>query len=310
MSDSEQEAAWHQVRPFVEIMEANRLARLDTATALTTQFPSLAGVDVTDLELAGPRGPMPARSYRSSAFPAPTAGFVWVHGGGFVAGDLDMNETHWVALELAARGIAVVTLEYVKARPGIHHPALSDDVLAGWLAALSNDLLGVPAADIHLGGASAGATLSVSVALRLRDGAGVLPASLLLVYPNMHSAALPHSPAVAAAVATLSPEMRFTPDFQAAINLNYVGTADALADPLAFPASGDVAGLPPTFIVNAEADDLRSSGEAFAAQLAAAGVAVRVEFEPDTRHGYLDQPGLPGAVATIDKMAAWITGSR
>ena len=69
------------------------------------------------------------------------------------------------------------------------------------------------------------------------------------------------------------------------LNLNYVGEEAGLADPYAFPANGDAAGQPPVYILNSESDELRASGEAYAAQLAAAGVEVRVEFEPGTRHG-------------------------
>lgn len=307
MSVSAADAAWAHVRPFLEIMEANRRERLDH-DGLLTRFPGLASVVVTDVELAGPRGPMPARIYRSSEGPRPTTGLVWVHGGGFVAGDLDMYETHWVALELAARGIAVVTLDYVKARPGVHHPLPSDDVLAGWLAVLSGDLLRVPPGAIHLAGASAGASLSVSIALRLRDGAGTSPASLLLVYPSLHGDPPEPSPEAAAAAALLPPDMRFTPELMHALNVNYVGSADALDDPLAFPATAELAGLPPTLIVNAEADDVRPSGETFGVLLDEAGVDAQTLVEPSTPHGYLDQPGLPAAVATIDRMAAWVIG--
>ena len=48
--------------------------------------------------------------------------------------------------------------------------------------------------------------------------------------------------------------------------------------------------LPPTVIVNADADDLRASGEEFAEQLAAAGVTVVESVQPGTVHGYMNRP--------------------
>ena len=297
-----------QLDGFIAMMEANRRAQVDHYDLLR-RFPSLADVVVTDREITGRHGPVPARVYRAAA--PVGARFVWVHGGAFVAGDLDMYESHWVALELAARGIAVVALDYRKALGGVHHPVLSDDVLAGWTAAATDgDLLGEPAGGVHLGGASAGGNLAVSVAMRARDGQAPAPESLVLVYPNLHETLPEAGPDTSAAAEKLPAEMRFSRSFMSTINLNYVGSIDGLRDPLAFPALGDLTGLPETYILNAEADDLRASGEAFASDLATAGVPVRVEFEPDTRHGYLDQPDSTQAARTIERVVSWLTDRR
>lgn len=194
-----------------------------------------------------------------------------------------------------------------KAVGGVHHPIPSDEILAGWLAAATDqDFLGVPVERLHLGGASAGACLSAGVALRLASGAGPRPASLALVYPILHAELPEAEPEAAAAAAALPPELRFAPDFVRAVNVNYVGRPELLDDPIAFPANGDVGGMPATYIINAEADDLRSSGEAFAARLRTVGVPVRLEFEPGTVHGYLDQPDQPAAMRTIDRLSAWL----
>ena len=46
-----------------------------------------------------------------AAAPRPTPGLVWAHGGGFVAGDLDMPEADWLARTFAARGVTVVSID-------------------------------------------------------------------------------------------------------------------------------------------------------------------------------------------------------
>ena len=67
--------------------------------------------------------------------------------------------------------------------------------------------------------------------------------------------------------------------------------------------------LPPTIIINADADDLRASGEHFAEQLRAAGVPVTLALQPGTLHGYLNRPeesdqARADARATIDRFVA------
>jgi acetyl esterase len=278
---------------------------IDTAS-LVRRFPALGKVEIRDVEIEGPHGVIQGRLYRAPG--AAETGFVWVHGGAFIAGGLDMPESNWVALEIAARGIPVLALDYRKALDGVHHPVLSDEVLVAWRAATEDPaLLNIPTERLHLGGASAGANLSAGVAVRARGGEAPMPASLVLVYPAVHSEVPAPSPEAAVAAEALPAELRFSPGFMREINRNYVGDDGDLLDPIAFPGNGPVQGLPATLIINAEADDLRASGDAFGAQLDAAGVPVVTEFEPGTVHGYLDQPGLPAAIATIDRIVAWLS---
>ena len=68
------------------------------------------------------------------------------------------------------------------------------------------------------------------------------------------------------------------------------------------PGDELVEGLPPTLVITCEFDDIRASGEVFAASLVAAGVPTTLRCEPGMLHGHLNVPGLPGAIATIDAM--------
>ena len=302
MSETAIDPGTARLREIIAQIEA---ANASGSKPARREFDHLRDIAFEDVVIEGPNGPVEARRYRGSR--DPQAGMVWIHGGAFIAGDLDMPESHWVSLELAARGIGVLALDYRKALRGVHHPVPSDDVLAGWRAALANrDLLGVGPERVHVGGASAGANLAAGLCLRLGAGAGPRAVSAVLVYPVVHSALPAPTEAAAAALATLPAELRFGPDFSRAINLNYVGSAEAFADPIAFPANGDARQMPPTLIINAQADDLRSSGEAFAAQLRAAGRRVTCEYEPNTRHGYLNEPENPGALPTIERIANWM----
>ncbi len=274
---------------------------IPTTAQLIEAFPELASVAITDIDIDGPHGPIPARSYRAPG--APSSGLMWVHGGAFIFGDLDMLESHWVALSIAARGTPVFAVDYRKALSGVHFPVPSDDVLAAWIWIVeqSQDVLGV-----YIRGGSAGANLASGVAKRLRDSGGAMPASLVLAYGVFHAELPELSDELVAALANHPEAMEFPADFCRKLNLRYVGSEAALADPYAFAANGDNSGLPPTYLLNSEADYLRASGDSFAELLRDAGVELRHEFEPGTTHGHLNEAFDPAATRSIDRIIGWL----
>jgi acetyl esterase len=201
----------------------------DTAE-LVSRFPELGAVEMRDVAVSGPHGTVPTRLYRRPGDDAGAA-LVWVHGGGFIGGDLDMPEAHWVSLTSASRGFPVLSVDYRKCLRGVHFPTPSDEVLAAWLWAVQHATeLGSSPDRLHLGGASAGGNLVAGVTKRLRDGAGPMPASLILVYPLVHPELPPVSTELAAALARLDQTV-FTSDVVRAINRVYAGTDHVLRDP-------------------------------------------------------------------------------
>jgi acetyl esterase len=157
-----------------------------------------------------------------------------------------------------------------------------------------------------IGGASAGANLAAGAALRLRDGGGPLPRAVLLVYPVLHAELPPISAELAAKVATLPNPELIGAESVRRMNLNYVRDPAALAEPYAFPGGHDLSGLPPTFVLNADADPLRASGQQFGAELAAAGVDLVMVREDGTRHGHLNEPDNPAATRSINRLADFL----
>ncbi|WP_251452583.1 alpha/beta hydrolase [Microbacterium sp. Marseille-Q6648] len=268
---------------------------LDTAS-LVSRFPHIAGVVVDEVVIEGARGRVPARVYADAGAPPSGRALVWVHGGAFIGGHLDMPESHWLALELAARGIPVLTLDYTKCLRGVHFPVPSDDVLAGWRFARehASDLFGVDEDDVLLGGASAGGNLTAGAVARLRDANEPTPSGLVLVYPVVH----PNGPDASAVVDLDSP--------QGVLALNFAGSTGGLADPHAFAALGPVGGFPATLVVVCEHDPLRPSGEAFHLQLRDAGVATQLHIEAGADHGHINEPSDPAAGPTVEAIAQWI----
>ncbi|WP_448002475.1 alpha/beta hydrolase [Agromyces bauzanensis] len=284
------------------------------------------------------------RVYPADAAAArPTPALVWVHGGGFAAGDLDMPEADWVARTLATLGVTVVSVDYRLVGDGCRYPAPSDDVITAWHWTLEHaGELGIDPARAAIGGASAGANLATGSILRMParadaprsaiiDSAGgapapgatpevaqetrapsakpEMPAGVVLAYPTL----LAVQPAPDAALRSrldANPDAdRFGPDVVRAMYENYLGGPVDDAPLPAVPglaAASDLAGFPPVLMVNSESDELRVSGEVFAETLAEAGVPLELVIEPGTEHGHLNRPGEPAASATLDRVVRWL----
>jgi acetyl esterase len=296
---------FHQIVEFLESQESGSLLGTTDAADLLRRFPELADVDVRDVVIDGKHGDIPGRVYRGTHDVG--TGFVWVHGGAFIGGDLDMPEAHWVSLAVASVGFTVVSLDYHKALHGVHYPVPSDDILDGWVWATNHaGEIGSHHDDLHLGGASAGGNLVAGVTKRLRDGAGPQPASLVLVYPIVHPELPPLSQELQEKLAGEKTMVSFPAGTVREFNLQYAGSESIFGDPYAFAANGPLAGQPPVYILNSELDFLRASGETYGEELRIEGVDVTIETEPGTHHGHLNGPDEPGAFASIDRLTSWL----
>ena len=266
-------------------------ARLPSGTPLGEPLPGYAPppCEVRTAVVAG----VPVRRYGPGGH-APAETLVWVHGGGFSAGDLDMAEADVVARELVHRaGVAVVTVDYRLAA----FPAGLDDVVA-----IASALPGAV-----LGGTSAGGNLALAAALRLRDSGAPPRAGLVLAYPYLHVENPPASAALIERMAELPDAVRFLPPKMLEMAGFYLGALATEPPHYAYPGTGhDLAGLPSTLVIGAEYDDLLSSAVDAAARLRAAGVSVREHLEPGVLHGHLNTPGLPGALRTLETIAEFL----
>jgi acetyl esterase/lipase len=287
--------------------------------ALLDEFMAITGaplppqVETRDEAAPGPHGPVPVRVYLPAEPGPDRPGLVWVHGGAFVGGDLEMPEADWTARQICERaGAVVVSVDYRLCNDGVHYPVPHDDVLAAYRWVRDNAAeLGIDAARISLGGASAGGNLSIGVALKLRDEDGRPPAALLPIYPVAHAVVPPATASLAARMAEVPSVLRFFPPQMQWLNENYLGGPLTSADGYAFGAHAVLEGLCPTLVINAEYDDLRSSGEAFVARLALAGVDVRQVTAVGMLHGFLNtRPDIEPVGQALDLMAEVVAGGR
>lgn len=277
-------------------------------------------LQVLDTEIDGPHGPVPIRVYTptSSKNVGHRPALVWMHGGAFCWGDLDMPEGDEVARGVATRANAVViSVDYRLCEyPGeaennasdtggaIRFPIPQDDCQAVYQAVLDDPgKFGVDPARVSIGGASAGASLAATVTIReARDGRP--PQQTFLLYPMVHRVLPELSAELTDAVAAAPPALQFDP--QMLQTVYQVTTASVPDDQIAdyWPGESDNARLfGPTYIENAEFDVFRASGHAFADDLRAAGVPVEEVTRQGVPHGHLDWAGLSPAQETINAIA-------
>jgi acetyl esterase len=249
---------------------------------------------VEDRAIPGPAGELPVRIYRPDG-DGPFPGLVWFHGGGWVIGDLDTGDSSLRALCNRA-GVVIVSIDY-RLAPEHRFPAPADDCFAAtrWVAEHAADL-GIDAARLAVGGDSAGGNLAAATTLRCRDEGGPALAFQLLVYPVTDcTLTQPSHVENAEGYLLTHASMGWFVD-------HYLGDADA-KEPIASPLhADDLNGLPPALIFTAEFDPLRDEGEAYAARLAEAGVAVDQVRVDGQIHGFWGMLGiLDDAAVAIDR---------
>ena len=267
---------------------------------------SLPDLDIENRLIPGPHGSIPVRIYRPHGVEQRLSGVLWMHGGAFIGGDLEMPEAHVVSAELAARGAVVVSVDYRLATEAVRYPVPLDDVSAAWDWFVSSaEQLGTDAARLAIGGASAGANLATACTLRARDESRPLPAAMLLAYPVLHFPVPALPDAMAVEMHQLPGFLRFPATTMVDMIHGYLGRISDLPA-YAMPGHGNVKHLPPTRILLSEYDDLRSSGELFAQQLREVGVPVASTVAVGMLHGHLNSAPvaeLPEIERSIDFLA-------
>jgi acetyl esterase len=302
-----------------QLLDALRAAGMPPFEAMTVPQAREAAKGFLDLQgepeniavdnrtIPGPAGDLPVRIYT----PDGSAGrplLVYFHGGGWVIGDLETVDKPLRSLALRS-GVVVLSVDYRLAPEHVYPAAFDDSYAATVWAAQHAAELGADPAQVVVGGDSAGGNLAAAVALAARDRGGPQLAGQLLIYPVTDFDFTTRSYEDNGEGYLLQ---RATMQWFWA---HYLGAADLGKDPYAAPLRADnLVGLPPAFVMTCEFDPLRDEGEAYAARLRDAGVAVSARRYDGMLHGFLWTLGATpsGAVAFDDLSAALraMTGRR
>jgi acetyl esterase/lipase len=223
-----------------------------------------------------------ARIYKPAGAPAggkPMPVIVYYHGGGWVIADVDTYDAAPRAMSKALNAI-VVSVEY-RHSPEFKFPAQHDDAAAAYRWTLHNAASwGGDPARIATVGESAGGNLAVATAIYARDNGLTVPRHIVSVYPIANSSMTLPSRRDSANAKPLNTAM--LPWFG-----YYYQTSKADAqDPRLNLVAANLRGLPPTTIINAQIDPLRSDGETLAAAMRAAGDKVEQKTFPGVTHEF------------------------
>lgn len=256
---------------------------------------------LSERTIAGPGGPLPLRIYRGQGAAAAGApALLYLHGGGWVIGNLDSHDEicRWFA-NMAA---CVVVCPDYRLAPEHKYPGAVEDCRAAFAFMQSEaDALGIDAKRIAVGGDSAGGNLATVLCL-MACGDKNPPIAQLLFYPNTDAAQGADS------YRRFAEGFGLTAATMAWFRDHYVSHAGDIDDWRVSPLkAASLAGAAPAFVAIAGHDILADEGEAYAKRLQDDGVPVVLKRWSSQIHGFVSmgRHGPASREAVGAAVAAW-----
>ena len=236
-------------------------------------------VDTTGKDIPVQGGKIHLRIYTpntgKNAYPV----IVYYHGGGWVIADLNTYNASAQGLANAAEAV-VVSVAYRQA-PEHKFPTAHNDSYAAYQWTLKNaaSIKGDPK-HIALMGESAGGNLAAAVSMMARDGGVQLPIHEVLVYPIAGYDFTTESYKQSDSTKPLSTGLMQW------FFKNYLNSPADGKNPTISLVNANLKGMPPTTIIGAEYDPLRSEGQLLSDKLKAAGVSTTYQLYKGVTHEF------------------------
>ena len=272
-------------------------ARRDLArsVALCAEAPA-SDVDTSTVFFAGPDSKLRVNVYVPRGLPPLSPAVLYIHGGGWVTGDVDVYNVFAGRLASATR-TTVFSLDY-RLAPEHKFPSQPDDCLAAWrwLKSQAGPFRFDPAR-VAVSGDSAGGSLSALVAQESANDA-FRPALQALIYPSL-DATFAHP-----SHESLREGFFLTRESIDWYLAHYAGSNPDRLDPRLSPLlAPDPMPKVPALIFTAGLDPLRDEGLAYAMRLRATGAAVYHREFADMVHGFALMAGVArGPLRATDEM--------
>lgn len=282
-----------ELAPILDLIPATALTAESLAVSRASSaamfaamsVPDYPNVTVSERTIPGPENAPPVliRLYQPTAPTAPTAGLLWLHGGGYVSGSVAGEEIRARALA-AELGCVLLSVEY-RLAPETPFPGPLEDCYAAlrWLHANAEEL-GVDAERLAVGGGSAGGGLAAALALLARDRGEVPLIFQVLTAPMLDDRTV-----------TLDPPHPYTGEFIWTHASNRFGWtallgqepgSDGISPYAAAARAENLAGLPAAFIAVGALDLFLEENMAYAQRLIRAGVPTELHVYPGVYHGF------------------------
>jgi acetyl esterase/lipase len=263
---------------------AARVKMKKLVTELLAALPAVEGVTSQDQSVPGPQGgpAVRVRVYRPDDQPHNLPALFWIHGGGYVMGDIDQDDR--LMKQMVKRiGCVAVSVDY-RLAPEHPFPAPVEDCYAGlkWLCTHADEL-GVEPSRIAIGGPSGGGGLTAGLALLARDRKEVPVAFQLLIYPMIDDRNVTH-----ASHAITDPRVWNRESNRLGWKA-YLGRDGGGADVSPYAAATratDLTNLPPTYISVGTLDLFVDENIEYALRLIQAGVPTELHVYPGAFHGF------------------------
>ncbi|CAJ1583378.1 alpha/beta hydrolase [[Mycobacterium] wendilense] len=258
------------------------------------------GIRTQDRTVDSAAGPIPIRIYWPAEHSGPAPVLLFLHGGGFAAGDLETHDG--TARQHAVGAEAIVVAVDYRLAPEHPYPAAVDDAWAvlTWIAEHADEFGGDPHR-LAVAGDSAGGNLAAVLTQLARDAGGPELKFQLLWYPALtwDTTLGSYTENAEAPILDLAAIAGFSAWYAPDLDLT---DAAGLPATLAPSRAASLAGLPPAHIAVAGHDPLRDDGIVYGELLAAAGVEVSVDHAESLIHGYLGYAGVvPATTEAMDR---------
>lgn len=267
--------------------------RADLRRSTKLAMPTWTSVHVSERVVPGPTAEMTVRVYRPFGLTGTPPAIVYLHGGGWVVGDLDTHDS--CCRLLAINSACVVLAVDYRLAPEHPFPAAVEDAMAAyrWVQTNSTDL-SIEPGRVGVMGDSAGGNLAAVVAQLTRGIDVPPPVAQCLIYPATDARLRdPSHETFADGFFLTRAGIRW-------YRSRYLPDPDSWNSPMASPVlEQNLSGLAPALVITAGFDPLRDEGRRYANRLVDAGVRTRYRCYDDMVHGFFGMGILPGGVDMI-----------